>query len=175
MKALEDAHSGEVRLHADSEKLLQERDEMTCRLQKSVQSISLLESRAQETNLRCKEVSGELKLLQASIASLRQEKQKLRRQKNEEMKFVDRRGYKPNDDSGTGFVAAASGLPEFSFSDLETATCNFSESFRVGKGSYGTVYKGELVGKTVAVKKLHSYNMQRQTELHKIVNTVSLL
>lgn len=173
VKALEDAHSGEVKLHADSEKLLQERDEMTCRLQKTVQSISLLESRAQETNLRCKEVSGELKLMQASIASLRQEKQKLRRQKNEEMKFVDRqRGDKPNDDSNqrilTGFVADASGLPEFSFSDLETATCNFSESFRVGKGSYGTVYKGELVGKTVAVKKLYSYNTQMQTELHKI-------
>ncbi|XP_073040276.1 U-box domain-containing protein 33-like isoform X2 [Primulina eburnea] len=182
VKSLEDAHSGEVKHHADSEnapviqeqeKLLKERDKMTCQLQKTVQSISLLESRARETNLRCEEVSGELKFMQASIASVRQEKQKLRRQKNEEMKFVDRwRGDKPNDDSDqrilTGFAADASRLPEFSLSDLEIATCNFSESFRVGKGSYGTVYKGELEGKTVAVKKLHSYNMQRPTEFHKI-------
>ncbi|CAN1298467.1 U-box domain-containing protein 70 [Linum perenne] len=77
-----------------------------------------------------------------------------------------------------GFLGYAEELPElaeFPLSDLQTATCNFSESFKLGGGAYGCVYKGEMLGRTVAINKLHSHNMQGQSEFHKEVQVLGKL
>lgn len=184
---MESAHSHEVKLRIDAEdvlgitiqeqeKLFEEREKVTQQLQKTMRNIAVLDSRAQEANRRCEEVAGELKLIQASIATLRKEKQKLQRQNIEATRWLDRwRSHEQCEDANknefTGSMGDVSELPEFLLSDLEAATCDFSESFRIGRGGYGIVYKGEMLDKTVAVKKLHSYNMQRQSEFHKEVNT----
>ncbi|XP_042435708.1 cysteine-rich receptor-like protein kinase 2 isoform X1 [Zingiber officinale] len=47
------------------------------------------------------------------------------------------------------------GSVNFHYKDLKTATNNFSEKNKVGKGGFGDVYKGQLKnGRTVAVKRL---------------------
>ncbi|KAK6142152.1 hypothetical protein DH2020_006963 [Rehmannia glutinosa] len=182
VKALEMAHSDEVKLRVDAEdaltitiqaqeKLLEERQKITQQLQMTMRNIALLDSRAHEANRRCEEVAGELKLIQASIAALRTEKHKLQGQKIEATRWLDRwRNHEQCDDANESRVI---GLPELLLSDLEVATCNFSESFRIGQGGCGIVYKGEMLGKTVVIKKLHSYNMQRQTEFHKAVQVLA--
>ncbi|XP_043698851.1 receptor-like serine/threonine-protein kinase SD1-8 [Telopea speciosissima] len=45
-------------------------------------------------------------------------------------------------------------LPLFDFSTIAIATDNFSEANKLGKGGFGTVYKGKLEGKEIAVKRL---------------------
>ena len=144
-----------------------------------MRNVALLDSRAQEANRRCDEATEELKLIQASIATLQYEKQKIRRQKMEAMHWLDR--WRSRGQAGTshcnGFIGVFEDLPElaeFSLSDLETATCNFSESFKIGQGGNGSVYKGEMLDKTVAIKKLHPHNMQGQSEFQREVAYLSL-
>ena len=163
----------------EQDKLLEEREKLTREIQKTMRNVALLDSRAQEANRRCDEATEELKLIQASIATLQYEKQKIRRQKMEAMHWLDR--WRSRGQAGTshcnGFIGVFEDLPElaeFSLSDLETATCNFSESFKIGQGGNGSVYKGEMLDKTVAIKKLHPHNMQGQSELQREVAYLSL-
>ncbi|KAG6681474.1 hypothetical protein I3842_13G094400 [Carya illinoinensis] len=186
----ESAHAREVKLRKeaedalittlqDQEKLLEEREEVTIEIQKTMRNVALLDSRAQEANRRCDEVAGELNLIQASIATLRQEKQRIRRQKSEALRWLERwrRGQAgaANCDGFIGFVEGLPELAEVSLSDLQTATCNFSESFKIGQGGYGCVYKGEMLGRTVAIRKFYPHNMQGPSEFQQEVQVLGKL
>ncbi|KAL2487521.1 U-box domain-containing protein 33 [Forsythia ovata] len=191
VKALEIAYLEEVKLREEArdalrttiqeqEELLEERQKITYELQKTMRNIALLDSRVREANRRREEVAGELELIQASIATLRKEKQKLQRQKNEATRWLDRwrsHGQYGDADARKPFwlTGDTSELAEFSSSDLQAATCNFSESFRIGQGGYGTVYKGEMLDRTVAIKNLHPYTVQGQTEFNKEVQVLGKL
>ncbi|KAE9461106.1 hypothetical protein C3L33_06974, partial [Rhododendron williamsianum] len=180
VKALESARALEVKLRKEAEdalemtiqeqeKLNDEREEVSRELQRTMRNIALLDSRAQEANRRREEASGELKTLQSSISALRHEKQKIRRQKMEATRWLDR--WKSRGQAGgatyNGLIGFTEGSPEvveFSLTDLQTATCNFSESFKIGQSGHGCVYKGEMLDRTVAIKKLHPRNLQRQSD-----------
>ena len=158
---------------------MEERENLTRETQKTMRNVALLDSRAKEANRRCDDATEELKLIQASIATLQHEQQKIRRQKMEAMHWLDR--WRSRGQAGishfNGFFGAFEDFPElaeFSLSDLETATCNFSESFKIGQGVNGSVYKGEMLDKTVAIKKLHPRNMQGQSEFQREVAYLSL-
>lgn len=182
---MESSHSHEVNHLIDAEdllritiqeqeKLLEDRERTTQELQKTLRNIAVLDCRAKEANRRHEEVAGELKLIQASIATLRKERQKLQRQNIEATRWLHRwRTHEQCKDANKNEFIGLDGddyeLPEFSFSDLEAATCCFSDNFSIGRGGYGIVYKGEMLDKTVAVKKLRFYNMQRQLEFHREV------
>ncbi|KAL9405145.1 hypothetical protein Peur_002117 [Populus x canadensis] len=168
-KDAEDALNNTIQ---DQEKLLKEKDEVARKLERTMRNVALLDIRAQEANRRCEEASGELKLIQTSVLSLRQEEQRIRRQKMEAVHWLER--WRSPGQAGTancnGFLGITEELPElaeFSLSDLQTATCNFSESFKLGQGGCGQVYKGEMLGRTVAIKRLHPNNMQGQSEFQK--------
>ncbi|XP_065866085.1 U-box domain-containing protein 33-like isoform X2 [Euphorbia lathyris] len=191
VKIFESAYANEVKLRKEAEdalrntireqgKLLEEKEEISKELQRTMRSIALLDSRVQEANRRQYEASGELKLVQTSIASLRQEKQRIQKQKMEAVRWLER--WRNRGQAGSpkcnGFLGSVEELPElaeFPLSDLKTATCNFSESFKLGQGGYGCVYKGEMLGRTVAIKKLHPHNMQGQSEFQKEVQVLGRL
>eukprot|EP00257_Ricinus_communis_P012212 XP_002534109.2 U-box domain-containing protein 33 [Ricinus communis] len=191
VKIFESAYENEVKLRKEAEdalritieeqvKLLKEKEEVTRELQRTMRNLALLDNRGKEANRRQDEAAGELKLIQTSIASLRQEKQRIQRQKMEAVRWLERwrnRGPAgaPNCNGFLGFVEELPELAEFLLSDLETATCNFSESFKLGQGGYGCVYKGEMLGRTVAIKKLHPHNMQGQSEFQKEVQVLGKL
>lgn len=159
---------------------MEEREDVTLELRRTMRNVALLDSRAQEANRRHDEAAGELKLVQESIATLRQEKQRIRKQKMEALHWLER--WRSRGQGGTanctgliGFIDELPELAEFPLLDLQTATCNFSESFKIGQGGYGCVYKGEMLGRTVAIKKLHPYNMHGESEFQQEVLSLSLL
>ena len=43
---------------------------------------------------------------------------------------------------------------EFTYEQLQDATSDFSESFKLGEGGFGPVFKGNLLYTTVAIKRL---------------------
>ncbi|XVF46519.1 hypothetical protein PTKIN_Ptkin03bG0033500 [Pterospermum kingtungense] len=164
----------------EQEKLMKEKEELARELQRTMRNVALLNTRAQEANRKHDEAAGELKLIQASIATLRQEKQRIRKQKMEAVRWLER--WKSRGQAGpatcNGFIGLVEDLPklaEFSLAEVQTATCNFSESFILGKGGHGCVYKGEMLGRTVAIKKLYPHNMQGQSEFQQEAQVLSKL
>ncbi|XP_065862232.1 calcium/calmodulin-regulated receptor-like kinase 1 [Euphorbia lathyris] len=60
-------------------------------------------------------------------------------------------------------VVAFSGIPEYSFKDLQKATCNFTTL--IGQGAFGPVYKAQMSsGEIVAVKVLATDSKQGEKE-----------
>ncbi|KAA8538490.1 hypothetical protein F0562_028139 [Nyssa sinensis] len=53
----------------------------------------------------------------------------------------------------TGREGSTETIRFFTAKDLEKASNNYDRSRILGRGGYGTVYKGELAGKTIAIKK----------------------
>ncbi|KAJ9153701.1 hypothetical protein P3X46_027116 [Hevea brasiliensis] len=62
-------------------------------------------------------------------------------------------------------VMAVSGIPEYSYKDLQKATYNFTTL--IGQGAFGPVYKAQMsTGETVAVKVLATNSKQGEKEFH---------
>ncbi|KAK7404577.1 hypothetical protein VNO78_05530 [Psophocarpus tetragonolobus] len=184
----ESAHAHEVKLRKEAEDslrvtiqeqqmFLDEKEEIVSELERTARSISLLGSCAHETNQKRDEAAAELSLIQESISNLQYEKQQLMQQKMEALRWLER--WKSCGQVGAdhcnGVIEIAKEFPElaeFSELDLRNATCNFSESFKVREGGYGSIYKGEMLGRTVAIRKLHPHNMQGSTEFHQEVQVL---
>ncbi|GFP82343.1 U-box domain-containing protein 33 [Phtheirospermum japonicum] len=191
VKALEAAHSREEKLRIDAEatlrtmiqgqeKLVEESEKISQQMQRTMRNIALLDSRAQEADRRCEEVSEELQLIEASVSTLRNEKQKLQGKKNEATRWLDRwRNHEKCEDvresKAVGSKENSCEVLELLVSDVETATCDFCESLRIGHGEYGTVYKGEMSGKTVAIKKLHArHGITKRRIVSKVRKAISM-
>nr|XP_011461217.1 PREDICTED: U-box domain-containing protein 33-like [Fragaria vesca subsp. vesca] len=188
VKAFEFAYAREIKLRTEAEdalrttldeqeRMLEEKEELSRNIRNTMRNIALLDSRVHEANRRSEEASGEVKQIQTSIAALCQEKQGIQRQKMEAIRWLERwRSHRQagaaNYNGLIGSVEELLKLAEFSLSDLQTATCNFSESFKIGQGGYGCVYKGEMLGRTVAIRKLHPHNMQGQSEFQQEVQVL---
>ncbi|GAB4824394.1 hypothetical protein Ancab_007281 [Ancistrocladus abbreviatus] len=163
----------------EQERLLEERLEAMGELQKTMRNLALLGSRVQETNRRIDEAAEELKLIQSSMVNLHQENLKIKRQKMEAEHWLERwRSQRQSGDPNRAYIGFLENMPElveFSMLDVQIATCNFSVSFKLGEGGYGCVYKGELLDKTVAIKKLHAHNMQGPSQFQKEVQVLGKL
>ncbi|MQM16596.1 hypothetical protein Taro_049553, partial [Colocasia esculenta] len=60
-------------------------------------------------------------------------------------------------------LVSASGIPKYSYKDLQKATCNFTTM--IGQGAFGPVYQAQMcTGETVAVKVLASDSKQGEKE-----------
>ncbi|KAI3786992.1 hypothetical protein L1987_41125 [Smallanthus sonchifolius] len=181
VKAYESAHDEEVELRKvaedeldaarrENEQLVEQKELTSKELQKVMRNIAILENQVQEANRRREESSEELKLIQASVATLKIEKLTVQRQQLEAANWLDR--WKVRGQAGGTTLR----LSEFSLVDLETATCGFSESFKIGHESYGcSLYKGEMLNRTVMIKKPHRNNLQAQQEFQEEVQVVGKL
>ncbi|KAD5317601.1 hypothetical protein E3N88_17547 [Mikania micrantha] len=184
VKAYEEAHAQEVesrklaedKLNAarlEHEKLMEQKDLASKELNKVMRNIAILENQLQEANRKREDSSEELKLIQASIATLKIEKLTVQRQRFEATNWLDK--WKVRGQTGVETCKTLR-LTEFSLVDLETATCGFSESFRIGCESYGcSLYKGEMLSRTVMIKKLHRNNLQAQREFQEEAQTIGRL
>ncbi|WJX86962.1 hypothetical protein P8452_69201 [Trifolium repens] len=66
-------------------------------------------------------------------------------------------------------------LSEFSFSEIEEATCNFNPSLKIGEGGYGSIFKGSLRHTEVAIKILNPNSTQGPSEFQQEVTVLSKL
>ncbi|KAL7590141.1 hypothetical protein Lser_V15G38393 [Lactuca serriola] len=188
VKAYESAYAQELELRKaaeetlncakrEHEQLLERREMAANELRKAMRNIAILENQVQEANRRREESAQELKLIQASITTLKIEKQTVQRQRFEAAKWLDR--WKIREPAGSISCtdeSTAARPPEFSYLDLETATCGFSESFKIGYEMYGSsVFKGEMSNRTVVIKKLHPNNLEAQSEFQQEVRVVGKL
>lgn len=71
-------------------------------------------------------------------------------------------------------MVSFSGIPEYSYKDLQKATCNFTTL--IGQGAFGPVYKAQMsTGETVAVKVLATDSKQGEKEFQTEVKLLGRL
>ncbi|KAI6690492.1 hypothetical protein NL676_027320 [Syzygium grande] len=71
-------------------------------------------------------------------------------------------------------MVSFSGIPEYSYKDLQKATCNFTTL--IGQGAFGPVYKAQMsTGETVAVKVLATDSKQGEREFQTEVKLLGRL
>ncbi|CAA7389682.1 unnamed protein product [Spirodela intermedia] len=156
----------------EQERLSYARDETLGELQHALRELSVMEDHAREIKRRQEEVAREMSTAQSSVVNLKVHRYQIRQKNVEAAHWCTL--YEPS--ICDGFIGVAPfDLKEFSMPELESGTCNFSDSFRIGQGGSGCVYKGELLGKTVVVKQLHHHDSQGRLEFHKKAHALSKL
>nr|XP_051219708.1 leucine-rich repeat receptor protein kinase HPCA1-like [Lolium perenne] len=74
----------------------------------------------------------------------------------------------------SGKAPQLKGVRFFTFEELKSCTENFSDSYEIGAGGYGKVYKGTLVdGMRVAIKRAQSGSMQGAAEFKNEIELLS--
>ncbi|KAF8661245.1 hypothetical protein HU200_057089 [Digitaria exilis] len=80
-----------------------------------------------------------------------------------------------SDDLPEGSPAQDFEFPFIKFEEIETATANFSEAYKIGQGGFGKVYKAILGGREVAIKRLSKDSDQGTEEFRNEVILIAKL
>lgn len=86
----------------------------------------------------------------------------------------NRANHYSHQDTGNSEGTLLGKTKNFSINELNTATDNFHQRNKIGRGGFGTVYKGQLKnGTPVAVKKLSAFSKQGLREFLTEIETIS--
>ena len=140
--------------------------------------LAILDARAAKIKLQMEEFSAEHEVIQSSIESLRQKKLKL--QKLEDRHTDQIMGVTYSHATLSNCMSNAFGddlysFREFTLLDIQSATCKFSEGFKIRSDGHGCVYKGEIMNRTVMIYKLHSHSIESAKQFQQEVFHVSRL
>lgn len=150
-------------------------------LENTMSNVMLLSQYAQEVAQQRVKATEQLDLIQASIMALNIDNQSVQAQREVAIKYLEEWRSKnpagfPRCKRVIDYGVDHFNFTEFSFSDLQAATCEFSECFKLGQGGFGSVvYKGEILSRTVAIKKLDPHNVYGQSEFQQEVYVLSKL
>ncbi|CAL9081883.1 unnamed protein product, partial [Musa acuminata var. zebrina] len=164
-KEIEERLSKEKR---EMEELRKQQNEMFEALQKADKQKVTLEQQVIDSNRIIRDLENKLSDAHYLLISLQSEYVELRRERDDAVKKAEELHQKLEEMATS--IQGEESFFEFSYSELEKATNSFDDSLKIGEGGYGSVYKGTLGQKTVAIKKLNSEGMQGQKEFHKEVN-----
>lgn len=128
-----------------------------------------LEIRISDSDNMIRDIENKLLAARNLFQKLQVEHEEVQLQRDSALKEVEELHQK-ND------LAASSNGPtnfsEFSFAEIELATCNFSDSLKIGEGGYGCVYRGFLRNTVVAIKVLDPRSLQGQSEFRQEVSMI---
>lgn len=125
----------------------------------------------EEVKLR-KELEEALQKAQEEINNMKTKFDKV----NKELQLaLDHKSSKENQISEASRTHSLQLLSEFSFSEIEEATCNFNPSLKIGEGGYGKIFKGILRHTDVAIKMLCPNSTQGPSEFQQEVEVLSKL
>uniref|UniRef100_A0A1S4E4K3 RING-type E3 ubiquitin transferase n=1 Tax=Cucumis melo TaxID=3656 RepID=A0A1S4E4K3_CUCME len=159
--------------------LSEERIEIREELERTMKTLALLDTQAREVNQKQEEATAELKNIQASIVVLKKEKRTIQSQKMNALNWLSQWNSQEvvleNYNASIRVMEHQPQLIEFTFLELQMATCEFSEKFKISHGGYGCLYKGEMLGKTVAIRKLHPHYILGPAEFREEVEVLGKL
>lgn len=164
-KDIEDMLSKETRR---VEEIMKQRNEMFEQLCKTLEQKAALEQEVIDVKHKTKDLENKLSDAHYLLITLQSENVELRKEKDNAVREAEKLHHQIEELERR--IQGADIFCDISYSELQQATNNFDESYKIGEGSYGIVYKGTLGQKTVAIKKLNSQGMQGQKEFHKEVN-----
>lgn len=122
-------------------------------LKKTNEQRLALELQIRDSECVIEEFEGKLSEAYRTLGTLRDENRDRQRERNVRDVFHGDQAEEPSSSSRDGVIA---NFAVFTYSELEQATNNFDESFKIGDGGRGSVFKGFVRSTTVAVKLLNS-------------------
>ncbi|XP_049933662.1 U-box domain-containing protein 33-like isoform X2 [Nymphaea colorata] len=170
-KELQEAEDKLRKTEFELGKLLKQREEITGEMQKAKRVIASLDSQTGDSKPLLGETTGKLASLQVSLADLRRQINSVRKLRDETIQKIQL--WHDSGDFDGSFSPQANDFSEYTLLDIQTATCSFSESFKLGQGGHGCVYKGEISGRTVAIKNFHPEDMYSILEFQQEVKVLS--
>ncbi|KAJ6835152.1 U-box domain-containing protein 33-like [Iris pallida] len=171
VKQRKDIEEALAREKAEVETLKNQRDETMEQCQIANMQKEALELQIVDSNSIIKDLEEKLLSAQHLFNSLQVEHEELQLLRDASIREAEELRRKT--EAGTTRTHGPTYFSEFSYSEIEQATCNFSSSCKIGEGGYGSVYKGFLRNTIVAIKLLNPEGMQGQPEFHQEVNVLS--
>ncbi|XP_042447426.1 U-box domain-containing protein 33-like [Zingiber officinale] len=184
IKAVEDLYTTEMEQRKDIEDMLlketrrveeimKQRNEMFEQLCKTLEKKAALEQEVIDVKHKTKDLEKKLSDTHYLLITLQSENVELRKERDNAVREAEKLHHQIEELERR--IQGSDIFCDFSYSELQQATNNFDESYKIREGGYGIVYKGTLGQNTVAIKKLNSQVMQRQKAFHKEINVLSKL
>ncbi|XP_061360041.1 U-box domain-containing protein 33-like isoform X2 [Gastrolobium bilobum] len=149
-----------------------QRDKVKDEFQLTLDQKSSLESQIASLELTIKELEQKIISAVELLQSYKNERDELQIQRDNALRDAEELRKKQGEASSTHMPQL---FAEFSFSEIEEATNNFSPSLKVGEGGYGSIFKGILRHTEVAIKLLHASSLQGPMEFQQEVDVLSKL
>lgn len=169
MKQRKEIEETLAREKLEVEKLKNQQDEINEQLRKANEQKLALELQIAGSDCIAKDLEEKLLAVRYLLHSLQAENEVLQQERDDAVKEAEqlrqRREQSITSDHEELNV-------EFSYSDLEQATQNFSDALKIGEGGFGRVYKGFLRNTAVAIKMLHPGSLEGRSEFHQEVISV---
>ncbi|WJX14501.1 hypothetical protein P8452_04754 [Trifolium repens] len=180
-EALQNWHAKEISRRKDVEEQLarekqdvlemkNQRDKIICELQMVQDQISALRNQLFESKCTATELEEKILSAVGLLISFKEKRDKLRIEHASAVRKVQVLTKIGEADTTSSYVVE---FPAFSFMEINEATHDFDQSWKIGEGRYGSVYKGLLRNMLVAIKMLPSYGCQSQSEFQHQVEVLS--
>jgi chromosome segregation ATPase len=169
-EALAKANGVIEQMKQEMDALKRDRDDIIDKLVKVSEQKETLEQQVDDYGGIVKDLEDTLAASKSLIHSQKLEYEKLKHERDKALKDADELR---KEKAKTEF--SLSWNTEFSLSELQLATQNFSDTLKVGEGGFGRVYRGLLRNTTVAIKILRSHNLQGQSQFRQEVITAEYL
>ncbi|CAN6311999.1 unnamed protein product [Urochloa humidicola] len=150
--------------------LKQDRDDIIDKLVKMSEQKATLHQRVDEYSGIVRNLEDTLAASKSLIHSQQLEYEKLKHERDNALKDADELR---KEKEKAALCPSLTWNTEFSLSELQLATQNFSDTMKVGEGGFGRVYRGFLRNTTVAIKMLCSHNLQGQSQFRQEVVVLS--
>ncbi|KAL6657274.1 hypothetical protein ACP70R_005054 [Stipagrostis hirtigluma subsp. patula] len=186
-KASESAEKHEIKMREEleillvaarkqREELIKNKENAIAGLDSSMRRLAILDGRTKKISLRMDEVAVELEVIQSSIQNMRQKKLKMQKLKGRHVDQVEGCTYNHatlSNCTSAALVDDSYGFRELTLLDIQSATCKFSESFKIRSQGNGSVYKGEIMNKSVMIHKLHAHSIHSVRQFQQKVHILS--
>ncbi|CAL4940500.1 unnamed protein product [Urochloa decumbens] len=168
-EALANANSV-IELKQEMDALKKDRDDIIDKLVKMSEQKATLDQRVDEYGGIVRNLEDRLAASKSLIHSQKLEYEKLKHERDNALKDADELR---KEKEKTVLCPSLTWNTEFSLSELQLATQNFSDTMKVGEGGFGRVYRGFLRNAIVAIKMLCSDNLQGQSQFRQEVVVLS--
>lgn len=154
----------------DVQEMKNQRDKIICELQMVRDQSSALRNQMFESKSTVTELEEKIISAVDLLISFKEKRDKLRIEHANAVRKVEVLRKFGEVDTTSSYVVE---FPAFSFMEINEATQDFDQSWKIGEGRYGSVYKGLLRNMPVAIKMLPSYGCQSQSEFQHQVEVLS--
>ncbi|XP_043716969.1 U-box domain-containing protein 33-like [Telopea speciosissima] len=148
-----------------------QRDQVMEELRVTLDHRSRLESQIADSDQMLSELEEKFRSAVQLLVNMRNERDELLTERDNAVREAEELRKTREEEATSSYTPQF--FSQFSFIEIERATCNFDQTMKIGEGGYGIVYRGKLRQTPVAIKMLHADNLDGHVEFQQEVDVLS--